>query len=83
MNDVLHTESLTVTQEGPPLHSIDERTRIDYYRQFNDLNRADPKIKNIRQTELLVNLRQAILAVSCCTDIISMKTAIEITLSLN
>ncbi len=41
----------------------DERTRTEYYRQFHDLNAADPKIKNIRQTELLVNLRQAILAV--------------------
>lgn len=44
--------------------TAEERTRSEYYRQFEDLNRADPKIKNIRQTELLVNLRQAILAVS-------------------
>lgn len=52
-----------VIQEAPPTLIADDRTRTDYYRQFHDLNRADPKIKNIRQTELLVNLRQAILAV--------------------
>ncbi|KAM7539233.1 hypothetical protein Aperf_G00000047636 [Anoplocephala perfoliata] len=63
MNDIIHTEPSIATQEGPPLHDIDKRTRIEYYRQFEDLNRADPKIKNIRQTELLVNLRQAILAI--------------------
>lgn len=51
------------TQEALHLSIADERTRIEFYRQFEDLNRADPKIKNIRQTELLVNLRQSILAI--------------------
>nr|VZI22452.1 unnamed protein product [Spirometra erinaceieuropaei] len=36
---------------------------IRYYSHFSDLDSADPKIKNIRQTELLINLRQAILAI--------------------
>lgn len=53
-----------VATAGSALFIADERTRIEYCRQFHDLNAADPKIKNIRQTELLVNLRQAILAVS-------------------
>lgn len=68
----------TVTQEAPPLSITDERTRTEYYRQFEDLNRADPKVKNIRQTELLVNLRQAILAVSIfiCPKIMNCSTRI-------
>lgn len=60
MRGTLNGDSTTVTQEVPPLSMANN----EYYRQFEDLNRADPKIKNIRQTELLVNLRQAILAVS-------------------
>ncbi|VDK37696.1 unnamed protein product [Taenia asiatica] len=64
MEDVLMERDVReVIQEAPPTLIADERTRTDYYRQFHDLNRADPKIKNIRQTELLVNLRQAILAI--------------------
>ncbi|VDM22554.1 unnamed protein product [Hydatigera taeniaeformis] len=64
MEDVLMERDVReVLQEGPPMLIADERTRTDYYRQFHDLNRTDPKIKNIRQTELLVNLRQAILAI--------------------
>ncbi|KAL5106425.1 hypothetical protein TcWFU_009254 [Taenia crassiceps] len=64
MEDVLMERGVReVIQEAPPMLIADERTRTDYYRQFHDLNRADPKVKNIRQTELLVNLRQAILAI--------------------
>ncbi|KAM3172264.1 hypothetical protein ACTXT7_014913 [Hymenolepis weldensis] len=59
MRGTLNGNSTTVTQEVPPLGMAND----EYYRQFEDLNRADPKIKNIRQTELLVNLRQAILAI--------------------
>uniref|UniRef100_A0A0X3NUK9 RUN and TBC1 domain-containing protein 3 n=1 Tax=Schistocephalus solidus TaxID=70667 RepID=A0A0X3NUK9_SCHSO len=36
---------------------------INDYLHFNDPDSTDPKIKNIRQTELLVNLRQAIIAI--------------------
>lgn len=58
------SDGVTTREASPPTLIADERTRTEYYQQFEDLNRADPKIKNIRQTELLVNLRQAILAVS-------------------
>ncbi|CUT99243.1 small g protein signaling modulator 3 [Echinococcus multilocularis] len=64
MENVLVERNVSeVIQEAPPMLIADEHTRIDYYRQFHDLNTADPKIKNIRQTELLVNLRQAILVI--------------------
>ncbi|VDD79736.1 unnamed protein product [Mesocestoides corti] len=60
--DTIFCQSDAVALKAPPMLVADERTRYEYRKQFLDLNEADPKIKNIRQTELLVNLRQAILA---------------------